>query len=103
MKNTAVLLSSSPIALARKGVLAAITQFLVAHSGIVLHADDHIDSGRELFLSRMEWDLQEFDVPMSDFERHFRPVADAYQIKYHLALSSYRPRSRSWYLRLIIA
>ncbi|HWS95780.1 MAG TPA: formyltetrahydrofolate deformylase [Candidatus Methylomirabilis sp.] len=92
MKNTAVLLSSSPIALARKGVLAAITQFLVAHNGIVLHADDHIDSGRELFLSRMEWDLQEFDVPMSDFERYFRPVADAYQIKYHLALSGYRPK-----------
>ena len=53
MKNTAVLLSSSPIALARKGVKAAITQFLVAHNGSVLHADDHIDSGRELFLSRL--------------------------------------------------
>jgi len=92
MKNTAVLLSSSPIALARKGVLAAITQFLVAHNGNVLHADDHIDSGRELYLSRMEWDLQEFDVPMSDFERHFRPVAGGYQIKYYLALSGYRPK-----------
>ena len=92
MKNTAVLLSSSPIALARKGVLAAITQFLVAHNGNLVHADDHIDSGRELFLSRMEWDLQEFEVPMSDFERYFRPVADAYQIKYHLALSGYRPK-----------
>jgi len=92
MKNTAVLLSSSPIALARKGVMAAVTQFLVAHNGNVLHADDHIDGGRELFLSRMEWDLAEFDIPMADFEECFRPVADAYQIKYHLALSDYRPK-----------
>ena len=92
MKNTAVLLSSSPIALARKGVMAAITQFLVAHNGNVVHTDDHIDSGRELFLSRMEWDLQDFDVPMSEFQQYFHPVADAYQIKYHLALSDYRPK-----------
>lgn len=92
MKNTAVLLLSSPIALARKGALAAIAQFLVAHNGSVLHADDHFDGGRELFLSRLEWDLQGFDIPLSAFEEHFKPVADAYQIKYHLALSDYRPK-----------
>jgi hypothetical protein len=39
--------------LARKGVIAAITQFLVAHNGSMLHADDHIDSGRELLLAGM--------------------------------------------------
>jgi formyltetrahydrofolate deformylase len=92
MKNTAVLLSSIPVALARKGALAAITQFLVAHHGSVLHADDHIDGGRDLFLSRMEWDLQDFDIPMDDFERQFHPVADAFQIKYYLSLSDYRPK-----------
>ncbi len=92
MKNTAVLLSSSPIAFARKGVMAAITQFLVAHNGSVLHADDHIDSGRELFLSRMEWDLDGFDIPVSAFEEYSRPVADAYRIKYHLALSDNCPK-----------
>jgi hypothetical protein len=39
MKNTAVLLLSIPLALARKGVVAAIAQFLVAHNGSVLHTD----------------------------------------------------------------
>jgi len=92
MKNTAVLLSSSPISLARKGVMAAITQFLVSHNGSVLHADDHIDSGRELFLSRLEWDLDEFDIPVTSFDEYFRPLADTFQIKYHLALSDYRPK-----------
>jgi len=78
--------------MARKGAMAAITQFLVAHHGSVLHADDHLDSGRELSLSRLEWDLEAFDIPIAEFEQHFKPVADAYRIKYHLALSGYRPK-----------
>src|SRR5271169_5402567 len=43
--NTATLLLSTPIPYARKGALAAITQFLVRHSGSIVHADDHINSG----------------------------------------------------------
>jgi formyltetrahydrofolate deformylase len=92
MKNTAVLLLSVPMCLARKGVVAAISQFLVAHRGSVLHSDDHLDCGRDLFLSRLEWDLDGFDIPISDFEHHFRPLADRFLINYHLALTDYRPR-----------
>lgn len=92
MKNTAVLLLSTPMPLARKGVIAAISEFLVAHNGSILHSDDHLDSGRDLFLSRLEWDLEGFDIPISDFESHFKPLAEPFQIKYHLALSDYRPK-----------
>ena len=92
MKNTAVLLLSTPIPLARKGAVAAITQFLITHNGSILHADDHVDSGRGMFLSRLEWDLDGFDIPVSDFEEHFRPVAEQYEIKYHLAPTDYRPK-----------
>src|ERR1035438_8962119 len=35
MKNTAVLLLSTPIPLARRGAVAAITQFLVTHQGSI--------------------------------------------------------------------
>ncbi|HMD17885.1 MAG TPA: formyltetrahydrofolate deformylase [Terriglobales bacterium] len=92
MKNTAVLLLSTPMPLARKGVVAAISQFLIAHNGSVLHSDDHLDSGRDLFLSRLEWDLNGFDIPISDFEQHFKPLSERYRIHYHLALSDYRPK-----------
>jgi formyltetrahydrofolate deformylase len=78
--------------LARKGVVAAISQFLIAHNGSVLHSDDHLDSGRDLFLSRLEWDLDGFDIPISDFEHHFKPVSERYRIHYHLALTDYRPK-----------
>lgn len=92
MKNTAVLLLSTPMALARKGAMAAISQFLIVHNGSVLHCDDHLNSSRDLFLSRLEWDLDEFDIPIADFEYHFNPLAERFQIKYHLALTDYRPK-----------
>ncbi len=92
MKSTAVLLLSTPMCLARKGVAAAISQFLVAHGGGVLHSDDHLDRDRDLFLSRLEWDLEGFDIPITEFEHHFKPVAEHFQIHYHLALTNYRPR-----------
>jgi formyltetrahydrofolate deformylase len=92
MKNTAVLLLSSPIPLARQGVVAAISQFVVAHHGGVLHSDDHVDSGHDLLLAKLEWDLEGFDIPLPEFEEHFRPVAERFKINYHLALSDYRPK-----------
>jgi formyltetrahydrofolate deformylase len=92
MKNTAVLLLSTPIPLARKGAVAAITQFLVTHNGSILHADDHVDNGRGMFLSRLEWDLDAFDIPLSDFDEHFKPLSEQYRIEYHLAPTDYRPK-----------
>jgi formyltetrahydrofolate deformylase len=92
MKSSAVLLFSIPIPLARKGVVAAISQFLVAHNGSVLHTDDHVDSERNLFLSRLEWDLDGFDIPLSEFDEYFKPVAERFLIKYNLAPTNYRPK-----------
>ena len=92
MKHTAVLLLSTPMRLARKGAVTAIAQFLTAHNGSLLHSDDHLDSGRDLFLSRLEWDLDGFDIPISEFEGHFEPLAERFQIHYHLALTDHRPR-----------
>src|ERR1700721_1772692 len=90
--NTAVLLLSTPTSFARKGAVAAMCQFLIAHKGSVLHCDDHLDSSRDLSLSRLEWDLDGFDIPVSDFEEQFRPLAEQYRINYHLALTAYRPK-----------
>jgi formyltetrahydrofolate deformylase len=90
--NTAVLLLSTPREFARKGAVAALSQFLVAHHGSVLHCDDHLDSARDLSLSRLEWDLDGFDIPVSEFEEKFRPLAEQFQINYNLALTDYRPK-----------
>jgi len=86
------MLLSCPGLLARKGVVAAISNFIIAHNGSILHADDHQDSGLDLFLSRLEWDLSGFGLAIDDFDKKFKPVADRFMIQYRLALSPYRPR-----------
>jgi len=80
------------MSLARKGAVAAISQFLISHNGSVLHSDDHLDSGRDLLLTRLEWDLDEFDIPISDFGRYFEALAERFQINYHLEFTDYRPK-----------
>lgn len=86
------MLLSCPRALAGKGVVAAISNFIISHNGSIIHADDHQDSGVDLFLSRLEWDLTGFDVSIDDFDQKFKPVADRFMIQYRLALSAYRPK-----------
>ncbi len=90
--KTAVLLLSCPGLLARQGVVAAISNFIIAHHGGILHSEDHPDNGQGLFFSRLEWDLADFDLPIAEFQSHFKHLADRFLMKYRLVLSDHRPR-----------
>ena len=57
VKNTAILLVSCPD---QKGLNAAIHDFIYRGNGNTLHADEHQDAERNLFLMRVEWDLDGF-------------------------------------------
>jgi formyltetrahydrofolate deformylase len=94
MKPSAILLISCPD---RKGEVATIADFVYRHNGNILHADEHADEESGLFLMRVEFDPKDFDIDLSqedlaDFEKHFSPVAEAFQMKWRLAQSSLRPR-----------
>ena len=89
MKNTAILLISCPD---QKGLVAAIAEFLYRHNANILHADQHQDSALNLFLMRIEWDLADFDLDMSQFDHHFEPIAGRFNMRWHLAFSAYKPR-----------
>ena len=89
MKNTAILLISCPD---RKGLVATIAEFLYRHNANILHADQHQDSELGLFLMRVEWDLTDFDLDINQFDSHFAPIAEKFEMRWHLALSSYRPK-----------
>ena len=89
MKNTAILLVSCPD---QKGLNAAIHDFIYRGNGNTLHADEHQDAERNLFLMRVEWDLTDFTVDMREFAKHFQPTADRFGMQWRVALSSYRPK-----------
>jgi formyltetrahydrofolate deformylase len=89
VKNTAILLVSCPD---QKGLNAAIHDFIYRGNGNTLHADEHQDAERNLFLMRVEWDLTDFTVDMREFAKHFQPIADRFGMQWRVALSSDRPK-----------
>jgi formyltetrahydrofolate deformylase len=89
VKDPAILLISCPD---RKGEVATIADFVFHHGGNILHADEHGDAESGLFLMRVEFDPRDFDIDLSEFGKHFSPIADAFQMKWRLAQSSHRPR-----------
>jgi len=81
MKNTAVLLITCPD---RRGIVAAVAEFLYKHDANILHADQHQDAERNLFLMRVEWSLDGFALDLAEFSRRFSPLADRFEMRWRL-------------------
>lgn len=89
MKNTAILLISCPD---QKGLVATIADFLYQRNANIVHADQHQDKELGLFLMRVEWDLSDFELDIEEFDRHFAPIAEKFQMTWRLARSGHRPK-----------
>ncbi|BCL75633.1 formyltetrahydrofolate deformylase [Jeongeupia sp. HS-3] len=87
--NTATLLISCPD---RKGLSAAIANFLYTYNANIVHVDQHQDNSENLFLMRVEWDLTDFTLDMGAFTPAFQPIADRFQMQWTVALSAERPK-----------
>jgi len=89
MKNTATLLINCPD---RKGLVAAIADFLYRHNANILHADQHQDAENNLFLMRVEWDLTDFAISPDNFAVQFAEIAEKFEMQWQLKLAQKRPR-----------
>jgi formyltetrahydrofolate deformylase len=89
MDRTAILLIYCPD---RKGLVAAVSNFVYSHNGNILHADQHPDKTCGLFLMRAEWELKDFDLDRRSFALQFAPIAESLQIQWHVEYSSSRQR-----------
>ncbi|HEX4947285.1 MAG TPA: formyltetrahydrofolate deformylase [Blastocatellia bacterium] len=89
MKNTAILLIDCPD---RKGLVAAVADFLYRHNANILHADQHQDNEQGLFLMRVEFGLEGLDINVEEFRRQFGRIADQFQMHWRLELATLRPR-----------
>ena len=89
MKDTAILLVSCPD---RKGVVASVAEFIFRHGGNILFNDEHGDEASNLFLTRVEFDAEDFDFDLAQFSERFAPIARDFQMNWRLAHSNDRPR-----------
>jgi formyltetrahydrofolate deformylase len=76
----------------RKGIVAAIAEFLYRNDGNILHADQHEDRENGLFLTRVEWDMDGFALGREEFARHFGALAAEFQMDAKVDYLADRPR-----------
>jgi formyltetrahydrofolate deformylase len=76
----------------QKGLDAGLAEFIYRAGGNILHFEQHMVRDLGLYLARIEWDLDGFQIEMRDFARHFAPIADRMNMKWQIALSSDRLR-----------
>ncbi|MBI1886475.1 MAG: formyltetrahydrofolate deformylase [Chloroflexi bacterium] len=86
---TATLLISCPD---QKGLVAAVSDFIFRHDGNIIHADQHTDQERGIFLQRLEWELAGFRVARDEVGEAFRPIAQRFGMTWELRFSDYVPR-----------
>lgn len=69
----------------RRGIVAAIADFLYAHGANILHADQHQDNEAGMFFMRVEWSLDGFDLCERTFREQFGAVAREFRMHWRLA------------------
>jgi formyltetrahydrofolate deformylase len=89
LPSTVTLLISCPD---RQGLVAAVTQFIAAHHGNILHLAQHVDQTEGVFFMRVEWDLGAFDLPREQIQDAFAKVAQPLGMRWTLQFSDVRPR-----------
>lgn len=90
MKKNAILLLSSPD---QKGIVHAVTDFLLKNDGNVVDIDQHVDLDNKHFFMRVEWELDGFCIPDDKISEYFQTlVAKKFDINYTIHFSQTKPR-----------
>jgi len=71
----------------RRGLVAAVSQFIVGHGGNIVHADQHTDRRAGVFVQRVEFELAGFDVARERIPELFEPVARCFDMTWELRFS----------------
>jgi formyltetrahydrofolate deformylase len=93
---TATLLLSCPD---QRGLVAKFANFIYANGGNIIHADQHTDFSAGLFLTRIEWQLEGFNLPRDLIEPAFRAIAQPLNAQWQLHFSDTIPRIAIWVSR----
>ena len=89
-KDTAILLIHCPD---QKGIVAAISDFLLKNNGNVVDIEQHVEKDINQFFMRVEWELTDFVIPRAKIEEYFATlIGNKYQMEWQLNFSDKKPR-----------
>lgn len=90
---TATLLFSCPD---QQGLVAKIANFIYANGGNIIHADQHSDAAAGLFLTRIEWQLDGFNLRRDVICPAFEAIAQPLNANWQIHFSDTTPRIAIW-------
>ena len=93
ISTTATLLFSCPD---QKGLVAKIANFIYSNGGNIIHADQHTDAEAGLFLTRIEWQLDGFNLRRDVIEPAFEAIAQPMGAQWQIHFSDAVPRIAIW-------
>ncbi|MFN6512996.1 MAG: formyltetrahydrofolate deformylase [Nostoc sp. CreGUA01] len=93
---TATLLISCPD---QRGLVAKFANFIYSNGGNIIHADQHTDFAAGLFLTRIEWQLDGFNLPREFIAPAFNAISQPLGAKWELHFSDTVPRIAIWVSR----
>lgn len=78
----------------KPGILASITDYINTHNGNIIHLDQHVDSEEKLFYIRIEWEIDQFDIPRDNIEEQLKELffQNKYAQVFDLYFSDSKPR-----------
>ena len=72
----------------QKGIVISITEFIFKNGGNILYLDQHVDTERQVFFMRIEWDLHDFVIADGQIGEYFETlVAKRFSMNWRLHFS----------------
>ena len=87
--QSAILLISCPD---QKGLISSTTRFIWDRGGNIINLEQHVDVNENMFLMRLEWDVQGFEMGWPEFKTQFSELADKFDMQWDLRFSYPKPR-----------
>jgi len=76
----------------RVGIVAAVSNFIADHNGWIVEASHHSDAQANWFFMRHEILAESLPFDIGTFREKFRPIADEFQMDWHIADSAVKNR-----------
>ena len=76
----------------QKGLVASVSNFIYRNDGNIIHADQHTDMEKKVFLQRVEWELNGFKIQRENIGKEFSSIAKKFKMNWRLHFSDYVPK-----------
>ena len=77
----------------QKGLVLAVTDFILKNNGNILYLDQHVDHQESQFFMRVQWDLEGFNIPTDKIGDYFTTlVAKPSNMTFAIHFSNAKPR-----------